>query len=598
MSRCEIMVKGEYILELYKWYKESKITINRKYQRKLVWSLKEKQAFIDTIIKNYPVPLFLVANTTENINGNVQDCKEIIDGLQRIEAIISFINNEFKVDINGIYQYFDRSVYPGNEILLRKNEIHQKRPIINSEICEKFLIYELPITTINANETVVENVFKRINSTGRKLSSQDLRHAGVISNFSTLVSNSAMAIRGDNSENVITLQEMSKHSLNSSGLHYGIDINDVFWIKQGIINEDGIRRSKDEEIIANLYNCIISNYSSGMSAETLNRLYNENTDIYKKNEEYLTPSNLKYLGYLLGTTIGDLEKVFDSNNTTFENLLFKNKSCPNKDLVFIIIVLSIIQLKAEYYIIEDHIQFSNVLNNIADKDLSEIIKESNCIWNREVRNDLIDRVKNRLKKYMVYKKTDTEFDRELIDLLLKAKAEKQMYDFKIGMTDLRTGDFNKGVIEKCIKTLTAMANTRPNEEGVIILGVSDKETDAKYFDKFYNTKIPKYNDYYIAGIENEASKIYGGIPNYIEAIKNLIKNSTNISKDVIFKILTTVDHLQYNDKTLFVMKLKTDKPLFYNKELYVRYQSEDKLIEMGSPEFYEVLDNFKTTATS
>lgn len=592
------MVKGEYILELYKWYKESKITINRKYQRKLVWSLKEKQAFIDTIIKNYPVPLFLVANTTENINGNVQDCKEIIDGLQRIEAIISFINNEFKVDINGIYQYFDRSVYPGNEILLRKNEIHQKRPIINSEICEKFLIYELPITTINANETVVENVFKRINSTGRKLSSQDLRHAGVISNFSTLVSNSAMAIRGDNSENVITLQEMSKHSLNSSGLHYGIDINDVFWIKQGIINEDGIRRSKDEEIIANLYNCIISNYSSGMSAETLNRLYNENTDIYKKNEEYLTPSNLKYLGYLLGTTIGDLEKVFDSNNTTFENLLFKNKSCPNKDLVFIIIVLSIIQLKAEYYIIEDHIQFSNVLNNIADKDLSEIIKESNCIWNREVRNDLIDRVKNRLKKYMVYKKTDTEFDRELIDLLLKAKAEKQMYDFKIGMTDLRTGDFNKGVIEKCIKTLTAMANTRPNEEGVIILGVSDKETDAKYFDKFYNTKIPKYNDYYIAGIENEASKIYGGIPNYIEAIKNLIKNSTNISKDVIFKILTTVDHLQYNDKTLFVMKLKTDKPLFYNKELYVRYQSEDKLIEMGSPEFYEVLDNFKTTATS
>ena len=33
-QECNIMVKGEYILELYKWYKTSKITINRKYQRK------------------------------------------------------------------------------------------------------------------------------------------------------------------------------------------------------------------------------------------------------------------------------------------------------------------------------------------------------------------------------------------------------------------------------------------------------------------------------------------------------------------------------------------------------------------------------------
>lgn len=592
------MVKGEYILELYKWYKESMITINRKYQRKLVWSLKEKQAFIDTIINNYPVPLFLVANTTETINGKEQNCKEIIDGLQRIEAIISFINNEFKVEINGEYQYFDRSVYPGNEILLQRNEIKQKQPVLDSKICEDFLTYELPITTIDANGTVVENVFKRINSTGRKLSQQDLRHAGVISNFSTLVSNSAMAIRGDVSENVITLQEMSKHSLNSSGLHYGIDINNVFWIKQGIITKDGIRRSKDEEIIANLYNCIISNYSSGMSTETLNRLYNENTDTYKKNEEYLTPYNLKYLGNLLGTTISDLEKVFDNNNTTFEDLLFKDKNCPNKDLVFIIIVLSIIQLKAEYYIIEDYVQFSNVLNNIANKDLNELIEESNCIWNREIRNDLIDRVKNRLKKYMIYKKVNTEYDKELINLLLKAKAEKQMYDFKIGMTDLRTGNFNKSVIEKCIKTLIAMANTRPNEEGVIILGVSDKETDAKDFDKFYNTKTPRYNDYYITGIENEATKNYGGIPKYIETIKNLIENSSSITKDIIFKILTTIDYLQYNDKTLLVMKLKTDKPLFYNKQLYVRYQSEDKIIEMGTPEFYEIFNNFKTTEIS
>lgn len=132
------MVKGEYILELYKWYKEYKITINRKYQRKLVWTLKEKQEFIDTIIKNYPVPLFLVASRKENIDGKEQECKEIIDGLQRIEAIIAFINNEFKVEIDGTYQYFNRSVYPGNEILLRKHEIYQKNLLLIQKYVKSF----------------------------------------------------------------------------------------------------------------------------------------------------------------------------------------------------------------------------------------------------------------------------------------------------------------------------------------------------------------------------------------------------------------------------------------------------------------------------
>lgn len=56
------MVNGEYISEVYRWYENSMLMVNRNYQRKLVWTLKEKRQFIDTIIKNYPVPLFLVVN--------------------------------------------------------------------------------------------------------------------------------------------------------------------------------------------------------------------------------------------------------------------------------------------------------------------------------------------------------------------------------------------------------------------------------------------------------------------------------------------------------------------------------------------------------
>ena len=44
---------------IYGLYYQEKLKINRRYQRKLVWSINEKQSFIDSLIKGYPIPLIL-----------------------------------------------------------------------------------------------------------------------------------------------------------------------------------------------------------------------------------------------------------------------------------------------------------------------------------------------------------------------------------------------------------------------------------------------------------------------------------------------------------------------------------------------------------
>lgn len=205
---CKIMVNGEYISEIYRWYTNLEFTVNRRYQRKLVWTLEEKRQFINTIIKNYPVPLFLIVNSKETVNEKEYFHKEIIDGLQRLEAIISFVLNKYSVKINGHYQYFNLDVFPGNGILIREGKLKQEYPIIDSEICRQFMLYQLPISTINADKAVVDDVFKRINSTGRKLSSQDLRQAGITSNFSNLVRKTATYIRGDITDDIVNLQKI------------------------------------------------------------------------------------------------------------------------------------------------------------------------------------------------------------------------------------------------------------------------------------------------------------------------------------------------------------------------------------------------------
>lgn len=95
-----VIPSGISIQEIYRRYRENQILVNRKYQRKLVWTKGEKENLIDSIIKGYPIPLILFAEFTDN-DGKVY--YEILDGLQRLNAIVGFIENEFSWDM----KYFD-----------------------------------------------------------------------------------------------------------------------------------------------------------------------------------------------------------------------------------------------------------------------------------------------------------------------------------------------------------------------------------------------------------------------------------------------------------------------------------------------------------
>ena len=61
--------KGMSIMEAYQHYRNNRLYVNRRYQRKLVWTLEEKQKLIDTVLLKYPIPLFLFA---EIESGNLE----------------------------------------------------------------------------------------------------------------------------------------------------------------------------------------------------------------------------------------------------------------------------------------------------------------------------------------------------------------------------------------------------------------------------------------------------------------------------------------------------------------------------------------------
>jgi uncharacterized protein with ParB-like and HNH nuclease domain len=71
------------IQTIYSWYRDGTLIVNRKYQRKLVWTLNEKQKLIDSILNAYPIPLVLLAERRDDNSARF----EILDGLQRLGSV-------------------------------------------------------------------------------------------------------------------------------------------------------------------------------------------------------------------------------------------------------------------------------------------------------------------------------------------------------------------------------------------------------------------------------------------------------------------------------------------------------------------------------
>lgn len=578
-------VGGRHILDMWNSYNNGIFMINRKYQRKLVWTLEEKQDFIDTILHKYPVPLFLLVGYKDKNNEYHED---IIDGLQRLNAIFSFINGEFAVKYKGAYSYFN----PDAMFAESKNVTKREKLVIDYKTCREFLLYQLSVTITEADDTTVEEIFKRINSTGRKLSRQDLRQAGSIGLFSDLVRKTSSYVRGDyTTDDIISLNKMPSISLSSGGLKYGINIRNIFWIEHGICTYENIRVSQDEEIIARILCYMLLGNNISPSSKKLDEIYESNSDIHISLENKIKQQELSQISDDFSKIYNDFKELFNSVNSTFSEWLFKNSNVSGKSKIFQALFLALYELRRNNYYIDDYTQTAKSIQKIGENKFREITDDRN--WTMPVRNDAIQQFVLYLKPTMIFrqtKKDDNEWRLKFEDLLSKAiGTEQQMYDFKLGLTLLENGNRNTKIIDKITKTLTAMANTVPDEDGIIFIGVANDINAAKEYQNHYHSNWIEIDKCYVTGINDEINKYWGDLEKYLQFIKQEISKQP-IQDDVKSQILNNYKAISYEDKIIVILTCKNNGHSFtYGNELYERRGSNTEKVEIGSASFNELI---------
>lgn len=265
---AELDSQPKSVQSLYAWFSDQKLNVNRRYQRKLVWTLEEKQKLIESILKQYPVPAILLA---DRASGGY----EIIDGLQRLHTIVSFIEGAFPT-LDG--DYFDIEKFPtANERLeAGKFEFKDKESRISARDVTNLLDYSVAVSVMRgASEGDIDDVFRRINTYGHRLSDQERRQAGVQGGFSEVVRELACIMRGDVSSDSLDLALMPSISVDLPKTQHGYQVraDEVFWVTEGILRSTDLRDSMDEQCLADIAACIVGGSLIERSKDALDKAY-------------------------------------------------------------------------------------------------------------------------------------------------------------------------------------------------------------------------------------------------------------------------------------------------------------------------------------
>ena len=159
---------------------------------------------------------------------------------------------------------------------------------------------------------------------------------------------------------------------------------------------------------------------------------------------------------------------------------------------------------------------------------------------------------------------------ELVNILNKSRSEQVLYDYKIGLVPFKGNKLDSNMVEKVLKTLTAINNAGPGRAGYVIVGVADTEEDANKYQQEYGIKYTMVNELPLCGIEHDAIAIAQDIDRYTHTVKEYIKQCTSIPEAYKMHILTQMKTPIAYGKHTFVFKTNYTEPVPYNNEYYIR----------------------------
>lgn len=585
---AELDSQPKSIQSLYGWYAEGKLFVNRRYQRKLVWTLEEKQRLIESILKKYPIPAILLA---ERADGTY----EIIDGLQRLFSIMSFIETSFTT-LEG--QYFDVAKFPTaqDRAVAKDFEVASDHGVISSRDVGALLDYTLAISVMRgSSEADIDDVFGRINTYGHRLSDQERRQAGVQDQFSNTVRELACVLRGDASSDILGLSQMPSISIDLPKTKHGYDVraDEVFWVVQGVLRSTDLRDSMDEQCIADIAACIAGGQLIERSKDALDLVYESGAQENLRLGTALNIYGPDRLTDEIKYCIDEILKITQADSPKkLRDLLFSKRTNNGFPAIFATLVIafheSLIVGKKK---ISSYSSAKKALN-----DLDRRIDTGRGSTTVAERRKNIDTVKGLINEILVDSDLEAVYNNHSIaDIdatIRRSEIELPDYELKQGLLTLDTPRaVQEGLIEKVARTISAIANNGPGRAGTLVIGVTDKDQDAARVARMDSVQPRKVGSRHVVGVRREMDILNESAEDYFSRWKTGIKNSA-LGSPLKESVLSSMSYHDYFGLGVIVISIPPQDELsYFGDSLYMR-SGDDTIEATGAKVIAGLLSRF------
>jgi hypothetical protein len=531
------------IQTLYRMFRDGDFYVDRRYQRKLVWTLEEKQKLVDSVLREFPIPLVLLAKRPD---GKF----DIIDGLQRLHTLISFIENAFQTSAGKL---FDVRELPRAAQAAKDGAweiVDDGNRLLTASDCASISEYVLPVTIVErADNQDVISIFERINSYGRRLSEQEQRQAGLASKFSQLVRNISCEIRGDVSEDTVPLAMMPEISVQGvKVVHgYGISAENTFWSKEGVLHFSSLRDSLDEQSIADILACILNKVPVQRSRAALDRIYTPGTRDATRFEGLLS-------SYGEDDIRRDFLTVFDRIQVTcdhikdgnLQSLISGGQHHNEVSTIFAALFLAYYELIITRNMdVHDYDKLVSALGHLQVTTQRKAIEPDR-------RRANINSIKGSVQDAFAEDDVrDIPLGKPLVftfeNSLRRSRIELPHYEFKQGLLTLdKVRTFSSSTLDDIVRTICAMANIAPGRDSFIYVGVTDKDMDAQRVKELDGIEPVDFEGRKIVGIGREAKAASCSLDSYVMRIKDKISTS-GLSDPVRIETLSKLDCFVYQN---------------------------------------------------
>jgi Protein of unknown function DUF262/HNH endonuclease len=152
------------VQDFLNYFERDQLHLDPPFQRKPVWTNRDREKLIDSIVNGFPVPSVYLHEREEN--GQI--VYDVIDGKQRIETLLMFMGKLW-----GRGRFSARVLWPN----ATEREDITWRDLSRRKVTHALLSYRIPTHIVRGPPAEVIELFVRINSTGKALTRAEQSHA-------------------------------------------------------------------------------------------------------------------------------------------------------------------------------------------------------------------------------------------------------------------------------------------------------------------------------------------------------------------------------------------------------------------------------------